>query len=132
MNLISFSILIKISLLLFLSLITIIFFQYSDAFSHNDCAYPNNNTNSIPNCSNYSLLFATVSVNGDTSDLMISYVKRDQNILINAQTFCNIVGGQYFPLGQNYGLMVQGKLSPQDAAKLVKEQVEKGIKDSKK
>jgi len=81
------------------------------AFSPNEYTYAEDNTNSIQNCSDDSLFFATVSVNGDTSDQLISYVKRDQNILINAHLFCDIVGGQYFPLGQNYGLMVQyGKI----------------------
>lgn len=75
-----------------------------------------------------------------TAELEKSYVKENATV----QTFAeqakhgipmpNIaeMSNVWTPTGDNYGLMVQGKLSPQDAAKLVKEQVEKGIKDSKK
>ena len=107
MNLMSFCIRWKLFSIIFLILITGFFIQFSDVFSRNERTDTENNTNSP----HESFSYATISVNGDTSEQMISYVKRDQNILINAHLFCDIVGGQYFPLGQNYGLTVQyGKI----------------------
>ena len=108
MNLINFSTRRKLFSVIFLNLISVMFILHSDTFSRNDRIYTDD---AIQNCSNDSFLYATVSVNGDTSDQMISYVKRDQNYLFAAHRFCDIVGGHYFPLGQNYGLTVQyGKI----------------------
>jgi poly(3-hydroxybutyrate) depolymerase len=96
-------------LLIFPSLITVMLILCSDALSPNELTYAD--TNATPNCSSDSLFFATVSVNGVTSGQLIAYVKRDQKILIDAHRFFDIVGGQYFPMGQNFGLAVQyGKI----------------------
>jgi hypothetical protein len=106
----------KLISIIFLSLIISIFIPESVVFSsisRHDCheKYTSRNTNSIKGETNDSVLYATISVNGDTSDHLLSFVIRDLNVLVNAQTFCNAVGGQYFSLGQNYGLMVQyGKI----------------------
>ncbi|MFC2088990.1 T9SS type A sorting domain-containing protein, partial [Calditrichota bacterium] len=68
-------------------------------------------TNSNQNCSSDSVLYATVILNGDTSAQQISYVQRNPAILIDANQFFDIVGGQYFPIGLNFGLTVQyGKI----------------------
>jgi poly(3-hydroxybutyrate) depolymerase len=97
--------------LIFPSLIILMVILCFNEFSRNERAYAKSNSNSIQNCSNDSLFYATVSVNGDTSNQPISYVRRDQLILIDAHLFFDIVGGHYFPMGQNFGLTVQyGKI----------------------
>ncbi|MBN1351286.1 T9SS type A sorting domain-containing protein [candidate division KSB1 bacterium] len=111
MNLISFSTLRRLFPLVFLSLLASMLILHSDASPRNERTYTDAATHSTQNHSKESILCATVSVNGDTSDHRVSYVERDQNILINASKFFDIVGGEYFPLGQNYGLTVQyGKI----------------------
>lgn len=96
---------------LFLILLSATFLLCSTAFARGGPFHAAHNSPSAPESAGDSLFYATVSVNGDTSDQSISYVKRDQHILINADLFFDIVGGQYFPLGQNFGLTVQyGKI----------------------
>jgi len=111
MNLISLIPRRKLHSPIFLSLITVMVILCSNLFSHNARTYVEDNTNSIPKNSTDSLFYATVSVNGDTSNQSICYVKRDQQILVDADLFFDLVGGQYFSIGQNFGLTVQyGKI----------------------
>lgn len=57
--------------------------------------------------SNDTLLYATVIVNGVTSGQLMSYVERNQGILVSAPVFMDIVGGRFYPIKQGYGLTVQ-------------------------
>jgi len=96
---------------IFLSLLTVIYLLCPNASSPIELTYDDDNTSLTQKSSTDSLFYATVSVNGDTASQSISYVKRDQQILIDADLFCDLVGGQYYPIGQNFGLTVQyGKI----------------------
>jgi hypothetical protein len=111
MNLTSLSPGRKLFSLIFLSLIAVMFILFPNAFSRSSRIYEKEKKNLIQNCTNDSLFYATVSVNGDTANQSISYVKRDQKILIDAHLFFDLVGGHYFPIGQNFGLTGQyGKI----------------------
>lgn len=84
---------------------------FSNAFSQTQIVSLNSHTFRNNRCFSDSILYATVRINGLISDKKISYVQRDQNILIDAETFSAIVSGQYYPFWNNNGLMVQyGKI----------------------
>lgn len=94
--------------LISLSLMTVIVILFSKAFAQ----YERTETaNHSPQYGQDTFFSATISVNGVASAQKVSYLKRDQRILIDARQFLDVVGGNYFPLIQNFGLTVQyGKI----------------------
>ncbi|MBN1997499.1 T9SS type A sorting domain-containing protein [candidate division KSB1 bacterium] len=83
----------------------------TSAFSQNLSVFTEKKYDTNRNTHKDSLLYATVSLNGNTTGQLISYLQRGENILLDSQIFFPIVGGKYFPFVQNYGLTVQyGKI----------------------
>lgn len=98
----------KLFSLISLSLMTVIVILFSNAFAQ----YERTETADYsPRYGHDTFFSATISVNGVAAAQKVSYLKRDQRILIDARQFLEIVGGHFFPMVQNFGLTVQyGKI----------------------
>ncbi|MCI0513998.1 hypothetical protein L0128_12355, partial [candidate division KSB1 bacterium] len=101
----------KLLSVFWLSLMLLIFILALNVYAHAGRPFVGKNAHPIQNCPQDSLFNATISINGDTANQSITYVKRNGKILIDADLFFDLVGGQYYPIGQNFGLTVQyGKI----------------------